>query len=210
MNIPISFMISTGRTFGALIGINGNALQFAGIIQVVAVLILGPILGILVDKKGPLLLLRIIAIISIPPALLLTFFMSYTFVFIFWFIIYVLNLIALAVCFGPFIMEVYGIQESVILGGIINGFSGFRGILCTLCAFGFSLVCDNEKKCLKSRYAAMYLISGICCAFSAILLFFERIDKFKYEKIENEEILNNNVDNKNEFLIPDETKGKEE
>ena len=107
-------------------------------------------------------------------------------------------------------MEVYGIQESVILGGIINGFSGFRGILCTLCAFGFSLVCDNEKKCLKSRYGAMYLISGICAAFSAILLFFEKLDKFKYEKIEDEEILNNNVDNKNEFLIPDETKGKEE
>jgi len=44
-------MINTGRTFGALIGINGNALQFAGIIQMLFTLILGPLLGILVDKK---------------------------------------------------------------------------------------------------------------------------------------------------------------
>ena len=63
-------MVNTGRTFGALIGINGKALQFAGMIQVFAVIILGPLLGILVDKKGPLLLLRITALISIPPAIL--------------------------------------------------------------------------------------------------------------------------------------------
>ena len=204
INIPMSFMISTGRTIGALIGINGNVLQLSGIIQVLAILILGPLLGSLVDKKGPLLLLRIAAIICVPPALLLTFFMSYTFVFIFCFIQYIINLIALSVSFSPFIMEVYGIQESVILGGIINGFSKFSDILITLCAFGFSLVCDNEKKCLKSRYSATYFISGICGTFSAILLFLERIDKFKYEKIEDEEILNNNIENKNECLIPEE------
>ena len=204
INIPMSFMISTGRTIGALIGINGNVLQLSGIIQVLAILILGPLLGSLVDKKGPLLLLRIAAIICVPPALLLTFFMSYTFVFIFCFIQYIINLIALSVSFSPFIMEVYGIQESVILGGIINGFSKFSDILITLCAFGLSLVCDNEKKCLKSRYSATYFISGICGTFSAILLFLERIDKFKYEKIEDEEILNNNIENKNECLIPEE------
>ena len=61
MNFSISFMISTGRTFGALIGINGNALQYAGILQTF-VSVIGPILGIIVDKKGPLLILRIFSI----------------------------------------------------------------------------------------------------------------------------------------------------
>ena len=55
-NFSILFITSTARTFGDLIGINGNALQFARVIQTLAVLILGPVLGILVDKKGPLLL----------------------------------------------------------------------------------------------------------------------------------------------------------
>ena len=67
--------------------------------------------------------------------------MKYTVIFISCFVIYVLNIVGLAVCFGPFIMEVYGIQESVILGGIINGFSKFSDIITTVSAFGFSLIC---------------------------------------------------------------------
>ena len=104
-------MVNTGRTFGALIGINGNALQFAGMIQVLAVLIIGPVLGIVVDKKGPLLILKIVSIITIIPGIFLAFFMDNTFVFISCFVLYVLNLTGIMVSFNPFIMEVYGIQE---------------------------------------------------------------------------------------------------
>ena len=78
LNISTSYMVTTGRTFGALIGINGTALQFSGIIQTIFVIIIGPILGILVDKKGPLLILRITTIVSIFPSIFLGFFMKYT------------------------------------------------------------------------------------------------------------------------------------
>ena len=206
INISISFMVNTGRTFGALIGINGQALQFAGAIQVLAILILSPILGILVDKKGPLLLLKILAIASIIPGVFLTFFMSYTVVFITCFVLYVLTLVALSVSFGPFIMEVYGIQESVILGGIINGFSKFSDLITTVSAFGFSIDCEKaekEKDCLKSRYAVMYFISAICCGISSILLFFENRNKFEYENIKEEPLLENN-NNDGLVIIPDE------
>ena len=206
INISISFMVNTGRTFGALIGINGQALQFAGAIQVLFILILSPLLGILVDKKGPLLLLRILAIAGIIPGIFLTFFMSYTVVFIACFVLYVLTLVALSVSFGPFIMEVYGIQESVILGGIINGFSKFSDLITTVSAFGFSIDCEKaekEKDCLKSRYAVMYFISAICCGISSILLFFENRNKFEYENIKEEPLLDNN-NNNGLVIIPDE------
>ena len=162
INFAISFMVNTGRTFGALIGINGNALQFAGILQTLFVLILGPILGILVDKKGGLLILRIVSISCILPSILMTFFMENDFVFIFCFIVYVLDITGMMVSFGPFIMEVYGIQESVILGGIINGFSKFGDVITTVGAFLFSIVCEtkddqgkdvSDKTCLKQKYA---------------------------------------------------------
>ena len=207
INISISFMVNTGRTFGALIGINGNALQFAGIIQVFAVLILSPLLGILVDKKGPLLLLRILAITCIVPGIILAFFMSYTVIFISCFVIYVLTIVVLAVSFGPFIMDVYGIQESVILGGIINGFSKFSDLITTVSAFVFSIDCEKdekEKDCLKSRYAIMYLISSVCCGISSILLFFESKNKFEYEDIIEEDILEKNNNNDGLVIIPDE------
>ena len=190
INIAISFMVNTGRTFGAIIGINGNALQFAGILQVLFVLILGPILGILVDKKGGLIILRIVSISCILPSILMTFFMENDFIFIMCFIIYVLDITGMMVSFGPFIMEVYGIQESVILGGIMNGLSKFGDVITTVAAFAFSLVCEtkneegkdiSDKTCLKQKYAIMYFISGICCCISSLLLFFEKKDKFIYE-----------------------------
>ena len=35
----------------------------------------------------------------------------------------------------------------------------------------------------------MYFLSGVCCIISAILLLFEKIDKFKYENIKDEDSL---------------------
>ena len=209
INISISFMVNTGRAFGALIGINGQVLQFAGAIQVLFILILSPLLGILVDKKRPLLLLRILEIESIIPGLFLTFFMSYTVVFIACFALYVLTLVTLSVSFGPFIMEVFGIHESVTLGEIINGFSKFSDLIAAASAFGFSLDCDKtekEKDCLKSWYAVLYLVSAVYCGISSILLFFENRNKFQYENenVKEEPFLKNNNDNDGLMIVPDE------
>ena len=174
-------------------------------IQVLSVLMIGPCLGFLVDKKGPLLILRISSIINIIPGILLALFMSNSFIFISSLVLYILNLTGFMVSFGPFIMEVYGIHESVILGGIINGFSKIADIITTVSAFSFSLVCadakdesgeNDEKGCLKKRYKYMYFISAICCLISALLLFFEKKEKFKYEKIAFD-LLDSQNDNKN-------------
>ena len=53
LNFPISILVNTGRTFGAIIGINGNTLQFIGIIQTVVVLIIGPIWIEIYHGDGP-------------------------------------------------------------------------------------------------------------------------------------------------------------
>ena len=42
----------------------------------------------------------------------------------------------------------------------------------------------------------MYFISAICCLISALLLFFEKKEKFKYEKIAFD-LLDSQNDNKN-------------
>ena len=67
IGFPLSFVMSTGRTFGAILGINGTALQFLSIFQLGCILIFGPIMALIVDKKGPLLLLRISIFIMIIP-----------------------------------------------------------------------------------------------------------------------------------------------
>ena len=195
INITISYMVNTGSTFGAIIGIDGNALQFAGIIQTLATLVIGPVLGILVDKIGPLIILRIIAISTIIPGFLLAFWMENTVIFISCFVFYVLCIVGLMVSFSPFIMEVYGIQESVILGGFINGISKIGDVITTICPFSFSLICDEDnKECLKDKYRIMYLISSIGCTISALLLFFESLNKFVYDEIPSDSLNNGDQD----------------
>ena len=197
-------MINTGRTFGAIIGIDGNALQFAGMFQLLAVIAMVPTLGKGVDKKGPLPFLRIISIVCILPGILLAFLMENTFVFISAFIIFVVGITGLMMTLNPFIMEIYGIQESVILGGFIGGFTKIGDIITTVVPFLFSIFCedddekDKEEDCLKKRYAVMYIISSISCGLSTLLLFFETNDKYIYKDIESKETL---LNKENEYLI---------
>ena len=215
INFGISFMINTGRTFGAIIGINGNALQFAGMFQLLAVIAMVPTLGKGVDKKGPLPFLRIISIVCIIPGILLAFLMENTYVFISAFIIFVIGITGLMMTLIPFIMEVYGIQESVILGGFISGFTKISDIIATVVPFLFSIFCkdddnkDMEEDCLKKNYAIMYIISSISCGISTLLLFFETNDKYIYKEVKSEEPLLNE-ENEDIIIMPPDNNFTEE
>ena len=177
-----SFIVNTGRTFGALIGIDGSALQFLMICQTASIIIIGPFLGIIVDKKGPLNLLRLTSIVCMFPAILLTFFLNNSFIFIISFMLAVMSLISSAVGFSPFIMETYGIEESVILGGIINTFSKISEAITTVAAFIISLIYSKEE--IEKPYRIIYVIGFAFCLFSLILLIFEKKEKFDYGKKE--------------------------
>ena len=191
ITFSFSFISSTGRTFGAIIGIDGGALQFLMLIQSFALILIGPLVGFLVDKKGPLNLLRLATFICIIPGVLLTFFTTNTFAFILSFLIGILGMISLVVCFSPFIMEVYGIQESVILGGIMNVFSKISEIVTTISGFVISLYYTKDE--IIRPYQAMYIIGAICCLISFVLFLFEKMDKFNYE--DEEESLDSLVPN---------------
>ena len=179
LNFSITFITYTGRTFGALIGINGTALQLMAIFMALSYIIAGPILGVLVDKKGALNILRAVSIICIVPGILLTFFMENTLIFLISFFVEVIGVSGIIICFGPLIMEIYGIQESVILGGIISAFSKISEIATTVSAFMVSLFYKEVEE-LKIPYRILYIISSICCVISIILLFFESNEKINY------------------------------
>ena len=191
ITFSFSFILGTGRTFGALIGIDGNVLQFLMLLQSFALVLVGPILGTFVDKKGPLNLLRIGSLICMIPGLLLTFFTRNTLAFTVSFVISVLALITIVVCFAPFIMEVYGIQESVILGGIMSVFSKLSEVITTVVAFVISLFYSKDE--IIKPYQIMYITGVGCCLLSFVLLMFESMEKHKYE--EDREDLGNLVAN---------------
>ena len=207
INFAVYFITNTSRTFGALIGINGTALQFTTMFQLGAMIIVIPVLGILIDKKGPLLILRIIAINCIIPALLLTFFMQNSFVFILSYVLSVVNLAGSMIGFAPFIMEVYGIQESVILGGYLSGVSKFGDALSSILAFLVSFPSEEEKNNpelktinLMKKYRSTYICTIIGSVISVILLFLEKPEKFKYESSPKEITISD--DNMQMNLLP--------
>ena len=178
-----SFIMGTSRTFGAIIGIEGNALQLLSLCQSGATIILGPILGILIDKKGPLFFLRIAAIISMIPGILLTFFVKNTIIFISSFVIAILGLVSIFTCFTPFVMEIYGIQESVIIGGVMNVFAKLSEITTTVVAFVISLFYSNDE--IIRPYQIMYSIGSGFCLLSFILLILETNKKYEYDQEED-------------------------
>ena len=175
-----SFIVNTGRTFGALIGIDGNALQYLMICQTASLIIIGPILGIFVDRKGPLNLLRITSLVCMIPGILLTFLLNNSVIFIISFMIAVMCLISNMVGFSPFIMEIYGIEESVILEGISNVFSKLSEVITTVAAFVISLIYSKNE--IVKPYRIMYIIGFIFSFFSLLLLIFENKEKFDYDK----------------------------
>ena len=191
LNFPLKFISITGRTIGALIGLNGKALQYLQVFQASAVVIGGPLLGILVDKKGPLLILRITSFILFIPGILLIFFMDNIFVFIACLMLDELSLVGLSVGFHTFIMEIFGIQESVILGGVINLFSKISEIIITVTAFVVSFFYTKIE--LEIPYKFIYIICTCLCLISIILIFVENKEKYNYNKG-----ISDNNDNDNE------------
>ena len=203
LNFPLKFISITGRTIGALIGLNGKALQYLQVFQAIAVIIGGPLLGILVDKKGPLLILRIVSFILFIPGILLIFFMDNIFVFIGCLMLDELALVGLSVGFHTFIMEIFGIQESVILGGVINLFSKISEIVITVTAFVVSFFYTKVE--LEIPYKFIYIICTCLCLISIILILVENKEKYNYnnDKIDNDS--GEEKDNENKIISENST-----
>ena len=179
MTFSFSFILNTGRTFGAIIGIEGGALQVLMFLQSIVIILIGPLFGLLVDKKGPLNLLRISSFVCVIPGILLTFFTTNTFVFILSFVISIIGLVSLMMFFSPFLMEIYGIQESVVIGGIMGVFSKVSEIATTVSGFIISLYYSKDE--IIRPYQVMYIIGSVCSLISFILFLLEKRDKFNFE-----------------------------
>ena len=89
------------------------------------------------------------------------------------------------VSFNPLLMEIYGIQESVILGGIINGLGKVGEIITTVAAFVISFFYSKDE--IKTPYKIIFISGSICSVISFLLLCFESNKKFDYK----EENMNN-------------------
>ena len=195
-SFPTSFMMATGRTFGAIIGIKGGALQFLTVSQGVALILIGPIFGFLSDKKGPLIFLRLSSLIIVIPGITLFFFIDNTVLYMISFVFVALGFSAKMISFNPFLMEIYGIKESVILGGIINGIGRLGEAISAVSAFVISLYYEGDG--IKSPYKIIFIVGSGLSLLSFIIFMFESKKKFEYEEETNSlDKLDKLIDNDN-------------
>ena len=179
LNFSVMFMVNTGRIFGALINISPIVLQLMAIFQAIGMIIIGPILGCISDRKSPLALLRIVSLICVIPGILLNILLENSLIFLLSIILYLFGLIGNMVGAQPLIMEIYGIQESVILGGFMSSFAKISEIITTCVAFGVSFIYTGAN--IRIPYKIIYVLSSLFSYFSFYLMVVEDIDKYKYD-----------------------------
>ena len=179
ISFPQTLMDNTGRTFGALIGIDGGALQYLMSSQIIILVIFGPIFGIISDKKGPILILRISMIFCAIGTTTLFFFTENTVGFMLSFIITSIGSTGLSVSYDPLLMDIYGIRESVILGSV-NGCAGIVAeIITTVLAFVIPFFYSDKE--LITPYKIFFITGTVLNAIGFVVFLFEKNEKFEYK-----------------------------
>ena len=174
LNFPLSLISSSSlylaNNFNFL---TQSALKFILIFPLV-VLLLSPLIGYFSDKKSHLLILIIISGINIIPFFLLIFFIKNEIIFCITFAINELSINGLYISFLSYIMEIYGIQESAIINGIIDIFPTISLISRAIIIYKIGINYKNEVEDYFNQIKKLYIPGPICCTVALVLLTFER------------------------------------
>ena len=206
-SFSLHFIMGTSRTYGALIGIKGTILQYLGIARSLSLIIISPIFGYLVDKMGSVKILLFITLLSSLTSISFSIFINNTNIFI---VLNILECIVFAGFFSamnPHMMNVFGIKNSVILGGINGIFATISSIIVSFTSFYVSKSYIGEK--IKIPYQIFFFIGGLLNFISFFLTFFDSDKEFNYNldyqeiTIKIDHIQNKTIDN-NTYVELDE------
>ena len=109
----INFILLTFRTFGALIGISGETFKFIYFAFTVSTLVCNPIWGLLIDKFGSKIILKIICLGCTSLGILLFFSVNSSFIFILSIILAMVFINGFGSAMNPHIMEIFSIKYSL-------------------------------------------------------------------------------------------------
>ena len=131
----IRFVSITFRTFGALIGIDGNAFKYLGFAITFSTLISTPIWGCLVDKYGTKIILKITCAGCTILGVILYFSVNNNLFYLLCISISMINISGFSASINPHIMEIFTIKYTLEIGGLIGFFSGLNSIICSILSF---------------------------------------------------------------------------
>ena len=176
----IRFVSITFRTFGALIGIDGNAFKYLGFAITFSTLISTPIWGCLVDKYGTKIILKITCAGCTILGVILYFSVNNNLFYLLCISISMINISGFSASINPHIMEIFTIKYTLEIGGLIGFFSGLNSIICSILSFIVSFYYTTGEE-LKTPYKVIYIIGTILSGIGFILNYYESGEKFNFD-----------------------------
>ena len=175
----INFTHNTFRVYGALVSVNGSLIKFSGLFSGLSTLIFGPMWGIISDKISFSVIIKTICIFSIIFSLILSIFIQS-------------NLIYIICVFGsqiitsgfttisqPLIMQIYGIDYYLIVGGIMGAIGTIFNIFYPVLSYIVSRFYKTGEE-LRIPYRIIYMVGTGLSVIGFYIGMFEKGEEFVY------------------------------
>ena len=191
----INFTQNTFRVYGALVSINGGVIKFSGLFSGLSTLIFGPIWGIICDKIRFSIIIKTICILSIIFSLIFFIFIQSNFIYITSVFGSQIITSGFTTISQPLIMQIYGIDYYLIVGGIMVAIGTIFNIFYPVLSYIVSRFYKTGEE-LRIPYRIIYMVGVGLSVIGFYIGMFEKGEEFVYPAPENGEI-NKSIENLN-------------
>ena len=206
----VYFLNATYRAYSTMIGVNADFISYLPSIITALSSITGFFWGIIFDKLGFQIIIKIMSLSCILLSIYFIFFISNKTLYISGLIVSTfISRVGMMSIINPHIIQVYEFKNYLIIGGFARLFNQlsffFAGLTSVILSFNFK---TGEE--LKTPYRIVAFIGIILSSIGLILSFFENDEKFTFKNIENYNINPLRINSSKESDIVEEEKNEKD
>ena len=206
----VYFLTATYRAYSPMIGVSANFMSYLPSIITALSSLTGFFWGIVFDKLGFQIIIKIMSLICIFLSIYFIFFINNNILYISGLIISTfISRVGMMSIINPHIMQVYEFKNFLIIGGFARLFNQLSFFIAALTSviLSFNFKTGDE---LKTPYRIVAFIGIILSSIGLFLSFFENDEKFKFKNIENYNGTSLRIDsNRESEVVEDEKENKD-
>lgn len=173
------FISQSSRAYSSLAGVNPSFITFQPALMMIIFCVISPIWGCLTDKFGFRKIIRIVSVLALIFDIYFTLFLSVNILYVIGLILSGITASGMIVSMSPHLMQIYGMEHYLIIGGIMRLFNGIINILSSGLSIVISIYYKTAKE-MQTPYRIICFISIFLTFFAVLLAFSETDDKFVY------------------------------
>jgi hypothetical protein len=181
----VYFLTATYRAYSPMIGVSANFMSYLPSIITALSSLTGFFWGIIFDKLGFQIIIKIMSLICIFLSIYFIFFINNNILYISGLIVSTfISRVGMMSIINPHIMQVYEFKNFLIIGGFARLFNQLSFFIAALTSviLSFNFKTGDE---LKTPYRIVAFIGIILSSIGLLLSFFENDEKYEFKNIEN-------------------------